>query len=353
MEKYFPDWLTTFWSYQLSGNTLGQFSTALIVFFAILLGIKIFRNIFLRRFTTLTEKTSSQWDDIALSVAQKISNIFFLLFALFISVEFFVVLQPKIEHLIQSAFIISLAYEILKIGQAVMYWGLKRSSIGKNKTSLQGVKLVANIALWALGALVVLDNLGFDISTLAASLGIGGIAIALAAQNILSDLFSSFTIYFDKPFQVGDYIVIGAHEGTVEKIGLKTTRIKALRGEELVISNKELTESRVQNFKKLKTRRVEFKFGVTYNTPSRKLKLIPKIVEEVIEKIELAEFVRAHFHSFDDSSLGFIVIYRVLTGEKMDHMDTQETVNLGILERFEAEKIEMAFPTRTIYLKKD
>ncbi len=353
MEKHFPDWLMELWSYDVAGNSFGQLATAVLVFFAILLGIKIFRSIFLHKMENLAKKTASRWDDVVVAILGKISNFFFLFCSLFLTVEFFLELQPQVENLIQSVFIISLVYEILKVGQAAVAFGLERSSIGKNKTSLQGIKLVANIVLWAIGALVVLDNLGFDISTLAASLGIGGIAIALAAQNILSDLFSSFTIYFDRPFQVGDYIVIGSHEGVVKKIGLKTTRIEALQGEELVISNKELTESRVQNFKKLKTRRVQFKLGVTYDTPAAKLRMIPKMIEDVIKEVELAEFDRAHFHTFDDSSLGFVVVYRVLSGSKVDHMNAQEMVNLGIFERFETEKVEMAFPTQTVYLKKD
>ena len=352
MEKYFPDWLMILWNYEVVGQSLGQISTAIIVFFVLLLGVKIVRSIFVRKFSILAERTSSTWDDAVLRVVKDISNIFFLLFVLFITTELFLSPPAFLEKIIQGAFIISFAYEALKIVQAVVEFGLRKSALGKNRTSFQGVKLVADIVLWAMGVLIVLDNLGFDITTLAASLGIGGIAIALAAQNILGDLFSSFTIYFDKPFQVGDYIVVGPHEGTVKKIGLKTTRIEALRGEELVISNKELTESRVQNFKKLKTRRVEFEFGVTYDTSAAKLRMIPEIVEEVVSQVEMAEFNRTHFHTFDDSSLGFITVYHVSSGKKIDHMATQQEINLGILEQFEKEKIEMAFPTQTVYLKK-
>jgi len=353
MEQYFPDWLMVLWNYEIADHSLGQIAIALLVFFVILLGIRIVRGVFLRKFSVIAERTVSTWDDAVIAVVKGVSNIFFLLVALFVTVEFFLVLQPALENFIRGVFIVSFAYEILKVAQEIVSFGLAKSAIGKNKTSLQGVKLVANIALWAIGALMVLDNLGFDITTLAASLGIGGIAIALAAQNILGDLFSSFTIYFDKPFQVGDYIVVGAHEGIVKKIGLKTTRIEALRGEELVISNKELTESRVQNFKKLKTRRVQFEFGVTYDTSAAKLRMIPEIVKEVVKKVEMAEFNRTHFHTFDDSSLGFITVYHVSTGKKSDHMTTQQEINLGILERFTKEKIEMAFPTQTVYLKKN
>lgn len=340
------------WNYQVSGNSFGELAIAFLVFFAILFGVKIFRGVVLRKLEVVVQKTISKWDDAIIAAIRKVSNAFFLILALFVTANFFLELPSGLSSLIHAAFVISFAYESLRMIQGVIAFGLSKSAVGKNETSLHGMQLVANIVIWSIGLLVALDNLGFDISTLAASLGIGGIAIALAAQNILGDLFSSFTIYFDKPFQVGDYIVVGAHEGTVKKIGLKTTRIEALRGEELVISNKELTESRVQNFKKLKTRRVEFHFGVTYDTSPEKLRMIPKMVEDVTKKIELAEFDRAHFHTFDDSSLGFVVVYKVLTGDKRVHMDTQEQVNLGILEHFAKEGIEMAFPTRTVYMKK-
>ena len=352
MEKIFPDWMLFFWNYDVAGNTLGEIALAVVVFFALLIGIKITRRIFVRKFSLVAERTVTKWDDAFVEVIQKISTFFFLFFALYVTVEFFLTFPPSLEKLIRAAFIVSFAYESIKVARAVLSFALLRSNVGKNKTSFHGVMLMINIGLWSIGALVVLDNLGFDITTLAASLGIGGIAIALAAQNILGDLFSSFTIYFDKPFEVGDFIIIGQHSGYVKKIGLKTTRIATLQGEELVVSNAELTSTRIQNFKRLRRRRVVFQIGVTYDTPAEKLENIPKMIEEIVGNVEHAELDRVHFHAFGDFSLGFEIVYYVDSQEYGDYMDVQQALNLAIVRAFEKEKIEFAFPTQTLYVKK-
>ena len=206
--------------------------------------------------------------------------------------------------------------------------------------------------LWSVGLLLILSNLGINVTSLIAGLGIGGIAIALALQNTLSELFSSFSIYFDKPFIPGDFIVVGDKKGTVEKIGIKTTRLKALQGEELVISNKELTSAQIQNFKKMKDRRISFSFGITYETPVDKIKKIPGMVQEIIEGENGTRFDRAHFSRFDDSALNFDVVYYVQTGDYTKYMDTQQNINIKIMEAFEEMGIAMAYPTQTIYIAK-
>ena len=198
----------------------------------------------------------------------------------------------------------------------------------------------------------MLSNLGINVTSLVAGLGVGGIAIAFALQNILNDLFSSFAIYFDKPFVVGDFIKIGEHAGTVEKVGIKTTRIRSTTGEELIISNRELTSARVQNFKRLNERRSIFTIGVVYETTAEKLRRIPSIIQTIIESQSLNRFDRVHFKTFGDFSLNFEVSYYVQTTDYKKFMDTQEIVNLKIVEAFEKEGISMAYPTQTIYLEK-
>ncbi len=183
-------------------------------------------------------------------------------------------------------------------------------------------------------------------------LGVGGIAIALAVQNTLSDVFSAFSIYFDRPFEIGDFVVIGDQSGTVTNIGMKSTRIRLLQGEELVISNKELTSTQVRNFKKLEKRRINFKLGVTYDTPLEKLKKIPDIVRQIIEAQEFADLDRVHFYEFGDFSLKFEIIYYVLVADYNKYMDIQQAINFAIKGAFEKEGIEMAFPTQTIFLNK-
>jgi len=216
------------------------------------------------------------------------------------------------------------------------------------------INVSVKFVLWAVGILLILSNLGINVNSLVAGLGIGGLAISLALQSVLGDLFSSVSIAVDKPFEEGDFIVVGEHKGTVKKIGLKTTRVEALQGEEIVLSNTELTTARVQNFKKMHRRRVLFHIGVTYDTPIEKLKKVEDIIEEACgEHKEKVEFDRVHFQEFGDSNLIFEVVYYMQVSDYNVYMDTQESINFKILEEFEKEGIEMAYPTQTLYVKKD
>ena len=197
---------------------------------------------------------------------------------------------------------------------------------------------------------MALSNLGIEITPLVASLGVGGIAIAIALQSVLGDLFAAFAIYFDKPFKEGDFIIVGNDMGTVEKIGIKTTRIQTLQGQELVVSNSELTNSRVNNYKKMKERRVVTNIGVEYSTPTKKLKKINGIVKKAVETTKESRFDRVHFKAFGDFSLNFELVYYVTSPDYVKYMDVQQEINFKIREAFEKEKIVFAFPTQTIHV---
>jgi small-conductance mechanosensitive channel len=218
-------------------------------------------------------------------------------------------------------------------------------------THLMVAGLVARIVLWSIAVLVTLDNLGFNITTLMASLGIGGIAVALAVQNILGDVFSSVSIALDKPFVIGDFIVVDTFMGTVEYIGLKTTRIRSLGGEQIIFSNTELLKNRIRNYKRMQERRVQFEFGIAYETSLENIERIPKMVEEIVSSHQLdTRFDRAHFKSYGDSALQFEAVYYVLTADYNKYMDIQQTINLTLLKRFREYGIGFAYPTRTLYL---
>jgi len=190
-----------------------------------------------------------------------------------------------------------------------------------------------------------------DITGLAAGLGIGGIAVALAAQSILGDLFAAFSIYIDQPFVIGDYLVVGSYNGTVEKIGMKTTRLRSLTGEQLVFSNSDLVGSRIQNFGRLEERRAAFSVGVTYDTPTAKVEKIPGIIQDVVESQDHVRFDRSHFKEFGDSALIVETVYYVLLPAYQTKMDIQQAINLDLKRRFEAEGIEFAFPTQMIFVE--
>ena len=220
-------------------------------------------------------------------------------------------------------------------------------------TTMAGVRFVARLLLFTVLLLLGLDNLGIDITAAITGLGIGGIAVALALQNILGDLFASLSIVLDKPFQIGDMIVIGEYLGTVEHIGLKTTRIRSLSGEQIIFSNADLLGSRIRNFKRMAERRILFSIGVTYQTPAEKLKRIPDMLREIITKHAKARFDRAHFKSYGDSALLFEIVYYVMSSDYIEYMDIQQEINLEIYARFAAEKIDFAYPTRTLFVKQD
>jgi len=196
----------------------------------------------------------------------------------------------------------------------------------------------------------MLSNLGVNITAFVASLGVGGIAVALAAQNILGDLFASLAIVMDKPFEVGDFIVLGSVSGTVENVGLKTTRIRSLGGEQVVMSNTELLKQTVSNYKRLAQRRIVFTFSVTYGTTPELLAEVPGIVQRAVGSSSRLRFDRAHFKGFGDSSLDFEAVYIVLDPDYGIYMDEQQRINLELMRELAARGIRFALPSRTLYM---
>jgi small-conductance mechanosensitive channel len=256
---------------------------------------------------------------------------------------------------IYSAAFVAAVIQIGVWGHFLVDTGLRQymGRRAEDPTASSGITLMSlfgRIVLWAFVLLVILENLGVNVTTLVASLGVGGIAIGLATQNILSDLFASLSILLDKPFEVGHFIIVGEHLGTVEKIGLKTTRLRSLSGELLVFGNNDLLSSRIRNYTQFWERRVVFTFGVLYSTPADRLKQIPAMVRGIIEGIDQTRFDRAHFKEFGDFSLNFEVVYYVLSPDYVVYMDTQEKINLAVFEAFEKQGIGFAYPTQTIHI---
>lgn len=221
-----------------------------------------------------------------------------------------------------------------------------------NKTSTLLLSILLKTLLWSIIFLLALSNLGINVTALIGGLGIGGIAVALAVQNILGDLLASLSIVIDKPFEDGDFIVINEHMGTVEKTGLKTTRLKSLSGEQLIFSNSDLLKSVIKNYKRMKERRVVLNIDLLYETPVNKLEKIPSLIRKIIDSQKILKFDRAHFNGFKASSLGFEIVYWVLDPDYNIFMDAQQLVNLEIFKTFKAEEIEFAYPTQKIFLNK-
>lgn len=242
---------------------------------------------------------------------------------------------------------IRLVGEALRFGATT--WAKKKKDTSLDR-QMKGFLPILTFAIWVAGILVLLDNLGFKITTVLAGLGIGGIAVALASQAILGDLFGYLAILLDKPFEVGDFIIVNDYMGTVEYVGIKTTRLRSLGGEQLVLSNTDLTSSRVRNYKRMELRRIVFKLGVVYGTSVETTRAIPGLLKEIIVKTPGTRFDRAHFFAFDESCLTFEIVYFVLSADYNRYMDIQQAINFEIKAVFDARGIDFAFPTRTLYV---
>ncbi|MBU2566050.1 mechanosensitive ion channel family protein [Patescibacteria group bacterium] len=356
MQNYIITFFTSengFWGTQFAGNSLRSYTIAIFALIASIFLFLIIQRFILVKLDKLAQKTQTDFDDVLIATFQKIKPQFYYLVALYVAFHFLTF--PEIfSKLFDAAILIIVIIQILSASQTFIDYLFeklaKKQKDAGSKSAMNTLAKVAKIILWSIGILLILSNLGIDITSLVAGLGIGGIAIAFALQNILADLFASFAIFFDKPFVPGDFIVVGEHSGTVEKIGIKSTRVRALQGEEIIISNKELTSARVQNFKRLKERRTTFTIGVTYDTPASKLKKIPGMIKAIIKEIDSTKFDRAHFKSFGDSALIFEIVYIIKSDDYTEFMDVQQKLNIGIHQSFNEAGIQMAFPTQTVHL---
>jgi len=344
--------------YSFLGNSVKAYLIACAVFVFAFIFLKIFRQIALRKMEKIARSTNIEIDDLVIDIIKSIKWEFYLLLSLYLALKF--IHLPEILGKAASYIIFAvLVYYIVKAIQKIIDYGLKKT-LDKTEEDDQeklfdpsNIKLlskVLKVILWLAAIILILQNFGYNVSALLAGLGIGGIAVAFALQNILGDIFASFCIFFDKPFQIGDFIIVGTDMGTVKKIGIKSTRIQTLQGEEMIISNKELTNARINNYKKMEKRRVVFKIGLTYDTLTEKLKRVPDIIKKAIELVEQTEVDRIHFKSFGDSSLDFEIVYYLNNNDYSVYMDSQQKINLIIKEEFEKEGIEFAYPTQTLFV---
>jgi len=312
----------------------------------------IIQTIVIKKIESLTKNTQTDIDDTLIEVIKTIKPSFYFFVAFYLALKTLII-PAMVQTTINWLLAFWLGYQIIKAISVLIDYLFKRKIKNEDPATASALKTISTISkfvVWIIVLLFILSNLGIEITSVIAGLGIGGVAIAFALQNILSDLFSSFAIYFDKPFVVGDFIIVGDKMGVVEKIGLKTTRLRALQGEEITFSNQFLTSAQIQNFKKMAERRVVFKLDFTYNTPSEKLKQIPNIIKNIVDQQENARFDRAHFASFGSSALVYEIVYYVLSADYNEYMDIQQNLNLAIKLDLEKLAVDFAYPSQTIYL---
>ncbi len=335
----------------LNNNALENWSMAVGVCLGATAAMVLLRMLFLRRLGILSRRTVTRIDDLAVKMLNRTYLVLLLAIGVYLGSIFLV--MPESWRLVVSR--VAVGALVLQLGiwgdTALRGWRsqlLSQPGDGARKASSTILFFMLRLVVWTVAFLMMLDNFGFNITTLVASLGIGGIAVALATQNILGDLFASLSIMLDKPFEVGDFIIVGDALGAVEYIGLKTTRLRGLGGEQIVFSNGELLRSRIHNHKRMQSRRVAFVLRIAYGVAEAQLTAIPAMIREIVATRNDVDFERAHFFRYGDWSLDFEVVYHFKSPDYILHMDAQQDVLLQIYRAFQREGIQFAHPLSVV-----
>ncbi|WP_166827659.1 mechanosensitive ion channel family protein [Thalassoroseus pseudoceratinae] len=339
---------------QLLNSTAHQWATAIAIFVAGFMFLPAIKGIIRLRVKAIADRRDENcWSHGLVKMVAATRFWFLVMLSLFLATLALSLPRRGVEFN-RSAIIVALVLQAAIWMNALIKFGMERyiklrAEDASAITTAKAIAFLVRCALWAVALLMVLSNLGVDVTTLVASLGVGGIAVALAAQNILGDLFASLSIVMDKPFVLGDFIIVGDMMGTVQHIGLKTTRVQSLSGEQLVFPNSDLLSSRIRNFKRMQERRIVFTIGVTYQTPSEQVKAIPDMLKTAVEAQNDVRFDRAHFKSYGDSALLYETVYYVMKPDYNLYMDIQQKINYHLLDKFTDENIEFAYPTQTVF----
>jgi small-conductance mechanosensitive channel len=324
---------------------------------AVFLGLLLFRQLIVSRLGKIAERTATGVDDFLVALTRRTRPLLIAILALYAGSLYLDLAPGQARTFKVIAEVAVFLQAALWASVAIDFWlARQRRRLEADATSLAlaGVlRFAAKLILWSVLILMALDNLGVDVTALIAGLGIGGVAVALALQNVLGDLLASLSIVLDKPFVIGDSITVEDVTGTVESIGLKTTRLRSVGGEQVILANGDLLKSRIRNWKRMAERRVVLAFGVPYQTPADAVERIPALARAIIESQDLVRFDRAHFKGFGASSLDFEAVYWILTPDYNVFMDRQQAINLALMRALESEGICFAHPTQTLVLERN
>jgi small-conductance mechanosensitive channel len=358
MELFDQIGLTTLTERSFLDNSALTWITAAVATVLLATVLFIVRRLLRTRLERLAERTSTMVDDMIVGIIAATRTFFIIILSAYTASLMLELPDVARRATWVIAVLVLTAQAALWANRAVTIWleryvSTRRETDPGSASTVQGLSFLIRLAIWSAALILAVDNLGYDVTALVAGLGVGGIAIALAVQNILGDLFASLSIVLDKPFVIGDFIIVGDMLGTVEHVGLKTTRVRSLSGEQLIFSNSDLLSSRIRNYKRMIERRVVFSFGVIYQTPIAQLERLPRRLREIIESVDKTRFDRAHLKQFGASSFDFEVVYYVLAADYNLYMDVQQEINLAICRAFEAEGISFAYPSRTIFMHQE
>ncbi|MEK7523923.1 MAG: mechanosensitive ion channel family protein [Patescibacteria group bacterium] len=336
--------------YKIGADTIQNYAVALGVFILVLAVLRIIQLFITKRLKKQSENGKTKAESILNITMSRVGWPLYVVIALSLG-TYSLNLPPVVQKILNYLLIIAVTYAAAAVLQLIIHFGVTKITAKRQQEDphfdasvVHVIGKIMNIGIWVFAVIIILQNFGYNISALIAGLGIGGVALAFGLQNILGDIFAAVSIYLDKPFQVGDTILIGDDMGVVRKIGLRSTRLESLQGQELIMSNKELTSVRVHNFKRMQRRRVIFRLGVVHETSTVKLKRIPEIMKKIFESIPAVTFERANFREFAASSLNFEIAYFLNSGDYLTYIKIQEDINYGIKDAFEKEGIQMVPP---------
>lgn len=326
--------------------------------FSILVTLWVVHHFIQGRLEKRAPLTKTAGDDLLLALMKSMKKIFFFAIALYAALISLGLPPNWMKILEKAAILIALFQFAIWANVGAGFWvnrylRKKAEADAESATTIGLISFAIKALIFVTTVLLVLNNLGVNITALVAGLGVGGVAVALALQNILGDLFASLTIVLDKPFIVGDFIIVGEYMGTIEHIGLKTTRIRSLSGEQLIFANGDLLQSRIRNYKRMSQRRVVFTLRLPLQTPAEALRAVPSIVKGIVEKQNLTRFDRCHFLTYGESSLNFEIVYWINSADFNTYADIAQAVNLEIFSAFAEKNIAFAYPTQTIFVQKE
>ncbi len=337
------------------GNTVHQWVVAGCLAAGVLVFLYLVKTVLVARLRVLAQKTDNILDDLLFDVLDGHTKFWFFLVVAVWAGQFALTLPPAVAAGVRKGTLVLAGLQGLLWANAAVdfYFGSKARQQGKDSAAVSTYGIITFLSKLVLGALVILltlHNLGVDITALVAGLGVGGIAVALALQNVLGDLFASMSIVLDKPFEIGDAIAVDGMTGTVEAVGLKTTRLRSVTGEQLIFANADLLKSRIRNMKRLAERRVLFTVGVAYETPREKLARVPRLLEEAVRSQAKVRFDRSHLASLGEFAIAFETVYFVLDPDLNLSLDIQQSVLLALIASLEREGIAIAYPTSVVRL---
>ena len=356
-----PSW-DKFWQIEFLGNDFREWAIALATFLVTLTVLPIVKRfISVRRARWAERETQTQrvgapaHHAIGLTalLVERTSWLFLWAVAVYLGSRDLTFI-PRVERFLTIGIVLLFWMQVGLWAMAAVRYAIdlrRKSSAGLDElltSSIDVILFVAGLVIWAMVLLLALDNLGVEIKPLLAGLGIGGIAVALAVQTVLSDLLASLSIALDKPFGIGDFLTVGESQGTVEHIGVKSTRLRSLTGEQLIMGNTDILKSRVRNYGRMRERRAVFQFGVSYDTDPQALAAIPAEVRQIVESTPDTRFDRCHFLTYGESTLQFETVFFALKPDFNTYADAQQKINLAIFDRLREMKVSLNPPLRNV-----